>query len=159
MSSGGTDIMMDAGDRSAGVPASDVVVGGLPGAKLRRVTAYIEGNLHRPLRLAELALVAHMSPYHFARLFKTATGLPPHRFVVHRRIDAAAALLTGSRSSIGVIARKVGFTTASQFATAFRRVRGLTPTQYRAGRALGPTRADMSSADSLTAAPCLADQS
>ena len=151
--------MSNEGEGPPGTQTPDVVVGGLPGAKLRRVTGYIEGNLHRPLRLAELALVAHMSPYHFARLFKTATGLPPHRFVVHRRIDAAAALLTGSRSSIGVIAGKVGFTTASQFATAFRRVMGLTPTAYRAGRALGQTRADMSSAEPLTAAPCLADQS
>jgi AraC family transcriptional regulator len=124
--------------------ARDVVVGGLPGAKLRRVTAYIEGNLHRELRLTDLGVVAHMSPYHFARLFKTATGVSPHRFVVHRRIDAAAALLTGSTSSISSIARAVGFRTPSQFATTFRRMTGLTPSAYRAGRAVSTSRAEAS---------------
>ena len=40
---------------------------------------------------AELsALVPHMSPYHFARLFKRSTGVPPHRFLVCRRIDAGS---------------------------------------------------------------------
>jgi AraC family transcriptional regulator len=124
--------------------ARDVVVGGLPGAKLRRVTAYIEGNLHRELRLTDLGVVAHISPYHFARLFKTATGVSPHRFVVHRRIDAAAALLTGSTSSISSIARAVGFRTPSQFATTFRRMTGLTPSAYRAGRAVSTSRAEAS---------------
>jgi len=111
-----------------------VVVGGLPGAKLRRVTVYIQSNLERRLRLTELALVAHMSPYHFARLFKIATGESPHRFVVRQRIAAATALLTASTSPIGSIARTTGFRTASQFATTFRRVTGLTPSAFRAGR-------------------------
>jgi AraC family transcriptional regulator len=114
--------------------ACRVVVGGLPGAKLRRVTVYIQSNLERRLRLTELALVAHMSPYHFARLFKIATGESPHRFVVRQRIAAATALLTASTSPIGSIARTTGFRTASQFATTFRRVTGLTPSAFRAGR-------------------------
>jgi hypothetical protein len=85
---GATDSTMDI---AGGTPAtaSDVVIAGLPAAKLRRVTAYIESNLHRKLRLTDLGAVAHMSPYHFARLFNSATGVSPHRFVVHRRIEAA----------------------------------------------------------------------
>jgi AraC family transcriptional regulator len=114
------------------------VVGGLPQGKLRRVTAYIDSNLQRELRLAELAAVTHMSPYHFARLFKTATGVSPHRFVVRRRIDAATALLTESTSSIGSIARAVGFRTASHFATTVRRITGVTPSAHRTGSI--PTR-------------------
>jgi len=108
-----------------------VVVGGLPASKVRRVIAFIENNLHRELRLEELAAVTHMSPYHFARLFKRATGVSPHRFVVRRRIAAATALLTESTSSIGSIARTVGFRTASHFATTVRRVTGMTPSSYR----------------------------
>ena len=108
------------------------VVAGLPESKLRRVTAYIESNLQRELRLTELAAVTHMSPYHFARLFKRATGVSPHRFVVHRRIDAATLLLTQSTSSISSIARAVGFRTASHFATTVRRITGMTPSAYRA---------------------------
>jgi AraC family transcriptional regulator len=112
------------------------VVGGLPESKVRRVIAFIENNLHRELRLEELAAVTHMSPYHFARLFKRATGISPHRFVVRRRIDAATALLTESTSSISSIARAVGFSTASHFATTVRRITGMTPSAYRARRAV-----------------------
>ena len=143
MADGATDSTMDIDGGPMGT-ARHVVVGGLPGAKLRRVTAYIESNLHRELRLTELGVVAHMSTYHFARLFKTATGVSPHRFVVHRRIAAAAALLTGTTSSISSIARAVGFRTASQFATTFRRVTGLTPTAHRASRAVSTGRAESS---------------
>ncbi len=113
------------------------VVAGLPESKLRRVTAYIESNLQRELRLAELAAVTHMSPYHFARLFKRATGVSPHRFVVHRRIDAATTLLTQSSSPVSSIARAVGFRTASHFTTTVRRITGLTPSAHRAGRLVG----------------------
>ena len=116
--------------------APHALVGGLPEKKVRRVTAYIENNLHRELRLEELAAVTHMSPYHFARLFKRATGMSPHRFLVRRRIDAAAALLTESTSSISSIARAVGFRTASHFATTVRRSTGMTPSAYRVRRAV-----------------------
>ena len=152
MANGPTDRVEPAGGPPS-IPRPDVPVGGLPRARLDRVTAYIENNLHRELRLTELGAVARMSPYHFARLFKTATGVSPHRFVVLRRIDAAAAMLTSSTSSIGAIGRAVGFRTPSQFATIFRRMTGLTPTAYRAGRALRPSRADVSRAETSTATP------
>ncbi len=109
------------------------VAGGLPGFRLRRVTEYIEGHLCHELRLAELSGLLHMTPYHFARLFKDSTGLPPHRFVIHRRIDRAAALLADGALSIRAIARSVGFRTASHFTTTFRRVTGVTPSAYRRG--------------------------
>ena len=67
--------------------------GGLPWARLRRVTEHIQDNLGRDLRLAELSGLVHMSPYHFARLFKRSTGVSPHRFLLRRRIDRAMALL------------------------------------------------------------------
>jgi len=63
------------------------------------------------LRLAELATVVYMSPYHFARLFKGSTGVPPHRFVVRQRIARARAFLAAQELSIAQIARRVGFRT------------------------------------------------
>jgi AraC family transcriptional regulator len=113
-------------------PSGPAVKGGLPWAKLRRVAAHIDGNLSRELRLVELSGIVHMSPFHFARLFKRATGMPPHRFVTLRRIDRAIDLLDGQDSSVAEIARLVGFGTPSHFATMFRRLTGLTPTEYRA---------------------------
>ena len=110
-------------------------VGELPACRLRRVTQYIQDNLHRELRLAELSGQVHMSPYHFARLFKRSTGTPPHRFVLRRRIDRATTLLTTGELSIGEVARVVGFRTSSHFTTVFRRTTGITPSVYRIGRA------------------------
>jgi AraC family transcriptional regulator len=123
-------------DRERDTRLPPVVVGGLPASKIRQVTAFIENNLHRELRLQELAAGTHMSPYHFARLFKRATGVSPHRFVMRRRMDAATAQLTESTSSISSIARAVGFRTASHFATNVRRITGMRPSAYRARRAV-----------------------
>jgi AraC family transcriptional regulator len=69
------------------------IVGRLPEWRLQRVAQYVHDNLHRELRLAELSGLVHMSPYHFARLFKQSTGVSPHRFLVQRRIEQARALL------------------------------------------------------------------
>ena len=103
----------------------------LPACRLRRVTQYVQENLHRELRLAELSALVHMSPYHFARLFKRSTGVPPHRFLVRRRIDAARALLAARTAPIAEIAQIVGFRTPSHFTTTFRRVTGMRPSAYR----------------------------
>jgi len=108
-------------------------IGTLPSGRLRRVTEYIQQNLDKELRLAELAALVYMSPYHFARLFKRSTGVPPHRFVVRQRIARASAFLATQELSIAQISRMVGFRTPSHFATVFRRVTGITPRRCRTG--------------------------
>jgi AraC family transcriptional regulator len=62
----------------------------LPLCRVRRVTEYIQQNLDKDLRLSELAALVYMSPCHLARLFKSSTGVPPHRFVVGQRIAHAS---------------------------------------------------------------------
>ena len=108
-------------------------IGSLPSCRLRRVTEYIQQNLDKDLTLAELAAVVCMSPYHFARLFRCSTGVPPHRFVVRQRIARARAVLTTPELSIAQISRMVGFGTPSHFTTVFHRVTGVTPRGYRTG--------------------------
>ena len=105
--------------------------GTLPSGRLRRVTEYIRQNLDRELPLAELAALVYMSPYHFARLFKRSTGVPPHRFVIRQRIVHARAVLATRGLSVAQISRMVGFRTPSHFSAVFRRVTGLTPNRYR----------------------------
>jgi len=97
------------------------------------VTEYIQQNLDKDLTLAELAAVVCMSPYHFARLFRCSTGVPPHRFVVRQRIARARACLATPELSIAQISRMVGFGTPSHFTTVFHRVTGVTPRGYRTG--------------------------
>jgi len=106
-------------------------IGTLPSCRLRRVTEHIQQNLDKDLRLAELAALVYMSPYHFARLFKCTTGVPPHRFVVRQRIARASAFLATQGLSVAQISRMVGFRTPSHFTTVFRRVTGVTPRRYR----------------------------
>jgi len=108
-------------------------IGTLPWGRLRRVTEYIQQNLDKDLTLGELAALLYMSPYHFARLFKCSTGVPPHRFVVRQRIARARTFLATQELSIAQISRMVGFRTPSHFTTVFRRVTGVTPRGYRTG--------------------------
>jgi AraC-like DNA-binding protein len=124
------------------LPAPTFVPGGLAGGKLRRVADHIDANLGGELTLGELSGVVHMSPFHFARLFKRKAGVAPHRFVVRRRVDRAIELLAGGELPIGEIARLVGYATPSHFTTVFRRITGVTPTEYRRVAGSGPAGRD-----------------
>ena len=128
-------------ERRALTVVADQTVGGLPECRLRRVAQYVQDNLHRELRLAELSGLVHMSPYHFARLFRRSAGVSPHRFLVQRRIAQARALLAAQTLPIAEIARSVGFRTPSHFTTTFRRMTGVTPSVYRSGGQAESTRA------------------
>lgn len=100
--------------------------------RLRRVLDYIEASLgERNLSLAEIAAVAHLSPFHFSRAFKSATGTAPHRFVVERRVDRAKTLLADPDMSLAEIAAAVGFANQAHFSTMFRRLTNMSPRQYR----------------------------
>jgi AraC-like DNA-binding protein len=110
---------------------ADQVTGGLPWSRLRRVVEYVQTNLAGELRLAELSALVHMSPYHFARLFKKSTDASPRQFVIRRRIEAAKLLLAKQQPPIGEVALAVGFGSQSHFSTIFRRTTGVTPRQYR----------------------------
>lgn len=104
---------------------------GLPAAALRRVTDYVEENLAEGLTLAEISAVAHMSPFHFSRLFKASTGLSPHRYVVDRRVERAKSLLQKTGLPLHEVARLAGFTDQSHLAKHFRRQLGVTPRRFR----------------------------
>src|SRR5260370_34341576 len=108
-------------------------VGTLPWGRLWRVIEDIQQNLDHDLTRTELAALVYMSPYHFARLFKRSTGVPPHRFVVRQRITRGCAILATPELSITQISRMVGFRSPRHFTTVFRRVTGITPKRYRTG--------------------------
>jgi AraC family transcriptional regulator len=106
--------------------------GKLPQSKLRSIVDYIEDHLDVGLTLGDLATVARLSPYHFARQFRAATGLPPYQFVLARRVDRAKQLLQGGDdSSLAEVAARAGFSDQSQFSRHFKRMVGVTPGQFR----------------------------
>jgi AraC-like DNA-binding protein len=72
-----------------------------------------------------------MSLYHFARMFKLATGQPPHLYITIQRIEHAKALLRDSSLPLVVVAARVGFQTQEHFTNVFHRYAGVTPRVYR----------------------------
>ena len=103
------------------------VTGGLGDSTLQKIVEYIMENLDTELSLTELATVVNLSPSHFARLFKQSTGIPPHQYVIQRRIEAAESLLKQGKSSIGEIAYRVGFSNPSHLSYHFKRATGVMP--------------------------------
>ena len=98
---------------------------------LRRVTDYIEDNLTKDLTLAQIAGVAHMSPHYFSRAFRKSTGIPPHRYVIDRRIEKAKTLLSNNRLPLVEVGLSAGFQNQSHFTTLFHKRTGVTPKVYR----------------------------
>ncbi len=106
--------------------------GVLPRGRLRAVVEYIEEHLDGCPTLAQLAAVVRLNPYHFARQFKAATGLPPHQYVILRRVERAKQLLqAGTDLSLAEVALRAGFSDQSQFSRHFKRLVGVTPGQFR----------------------------
>lgn len=100
--------------------------------RLKRVVDLIEARFGEPIALRDLAKEAGLSDFHFCRLFREATGLSRHRYVVQRRIEAAQARLTRGDFSLVEIALETGFGSQASFNRAFRQHTGLTPGQFRA---------------------------
>jgi AraC family transcriptional regulator len=106
--------------------------GGLPGRKLRAVLEYIHQHLVTNLTLRDLAAVAHLSPYHFARLFKISTGLPPRQYIIGRRVERAKQLLRGDDDlTLAQVAARAGFCDQGHFTRHFKRLVGVTPKRFR----------------------------
>jgi AraC family transcriptional regulator len=105
--------------------------GVLPRRKLRTVIEYIMENLEGSPTLDQMAAVVHLSPYHFARQFKASTGLPPHQYVITRRVERAQQLLRADGElGLAEVALRVGFSDQSRFSLHFKRIVGATPRQF-----------------------------
>jgi AraC family transcriptional regulator len=106
--------------------------GGLSGRRLKLVIDYIHDRLAQPISLRQLAQLAGVSPSHFERAFRQAVGAPPHAYVLGQRVAAAKHLLI-AEPALGIeeVATRVGFSSGSHLATAFRRQTGYSPTAFR----------------------------
>ena len=109
-------------------------VGGLTGRNLRLATEFIHAHLADDVTLAEIADVADLSPYHFARAFKRTTGLTPQQYLMERRIERAKDLLAKADLPIVEVSAQVGFKNQSHFTTFFRRYTSMTPKVWRNAR-------------------------
>jgi AraC family transcriptional regulator len=107
------------------------VSNGLSPAKLQRTITYIQAHLEEELSLITLAALVNLSPDHFARLFKHATGQTPHQYVLARRIARAKQLLTETDVPLSAIGLQVGCADQSYFTALFRRHVMMTPKAFR----------------------------
>lgn len=104
--------------------------GALAPWQVRRVTAFLEAECQRAIRLDELAALVGLSPSHFSQAFKSATGLPPHRYQLVARIERAKRLLATGRFSLSDVATECGFADQPHFTRVFRQRVGLAPGQW-----------------------------
>jgi AraC family transcriptional regulator len=108
------------------------VSGGLRGDRLKLVVDYIHDNLAQPITLWHLANIAGVTVRHFERAFRQATSVPPHAYILQKRLDLARELLLNRPLiSIQDIAAKTGFSSSAHLASAFRRQTGYSPSTFR----------------------------
>jgi AraC-like DNA-binding protein len=105
--------------------------GGLPPGAIRRVREYVEAHLSESMDLAELAGIAGLSVFHFARQFKQSAGVTPHHYLVQRRVERAQDMLSRTDLSLSEIALAAGFSDQSHLARHFRQMLGTTPGEFR----------------------------
>jgi AraC-like DNA-binding protein len=103
-------------------------------AAFEAVCTHIDRHYAQPLTIVRLARLARLSPYHFIRAFKTATGVTPHQYLRTRRIERAKELLVTTAFPVTEICDQVGFQSLGSFSTLFRRLTGETPAEFRAAR-------------------------
>lgn len=99
---------------------------------LRRVRDHMDRHFAQPLRVVELARLAHQSPAHFARRFRATYGEPPHRYLMTRRLERAATM-RASGSSVTDAAMAVGWRSLGSFSQRFTEVYRCPPSSYRSG--------------------------
>ncbi|HWQ38784.1 MAG TPA: AraC family transcriptional regulator [Burkholderiales bacterium] len=113
------------GDAGAGKP---------PPRAVMKALVFMQGNYARAITVRDIAAAAHLSPFHFSRRFKRATGFTPHRYLIHVRVNAARCLLMSGRyRSLAEIAGAVGFADQSHLARHFKRAFGVAPGRVSRG--------------------------
>lgn len=104
--------------------------GGLTRIQMALVEDFIEEHLCSSLSLDDLARACELSPSYFARRFKVSTGMPPHQYLMKKRVERAKRLLRGTMPIVEV-ALECGFSHQEHLTNVFRRATGHTPAAYR----------------------------
>jgi AraC family transcriptional regulator len=106
---------------------------GLSSTQMQRIEDYIEANLSEVIPIRRLSAHSRLSVSHFVRLFRRATGVSPHQYVLRRRVERARRMLTETDEPIAQVALACGFSHQEHLTNIFKRQVGLTPTGVRRG--------------------------
>jgi AraC family transcriptional regulator len=98
---------------------------------VERVIAAMREETDGPRSLRDMADVAHLSPFHFARVFKGVTGVPPGEFLAALRLERAKRLLLTTDAGVGDICFEVGYESLGTFTSRFTRLVGIAPGKLR----------------------------
>jgi len=105
--------------------------GGLPPGLAHRICNYIEAHLDQKISLDALAAMSGLSTYHFARAFHQSVGMPPHSYLLRRRLDHVQQMLQETRLPLSEIALATGFSDQSHLTRHFHRLTGMSPSVAR----------------------------
>ncbi len=108
--------------------------GGLAMNAVRRLREHIETHIESSLRIEDLAVKLEMSTGHFSRAFRASVGMPPHNYIMRRRVARAQELLTETDLNLAAVALRCGFADQSHLTNRFREIAGVTLRTYRAER-------------------------
>jgi len=98
---------------------------------LKKLLEWIDQHLHLSLTLSDLAQQAQLSEYHFAHMFKQSMQMPPHQYVMQRRLERAHQALEQTTTNLTEIAVQYGFSSSSHFSHRFKKQFGYSPSQLR----------------------------
>ncbi len=100
------------------------------------IRRYVSENLHRKITVQDMAAESCLSVSRFHDLFRDATGITPHQFLLQSRLEQAAHYLTSTSLPISEVSYRTGFSSQSALTNAFRKYRGTTPAKLRFGDAV-----------------------
>jgi len=99
--------------------------------RLHRGRDFLHASWNERVTLSDAARAACLSPHHFLRLFRTAFGETPHRYLVRKRLERASRWLAGTERPVGAICLDCGFESFGSFSSLFRSRYGLSPREFR----------------------------
>ena len=96
-----------------------------------KIKRYIDLNYQQNIKLEDLVSVSHINKYYLVHSFKKAYGITPINYLIKKRIDESNHLLQSTNNSISNISRIVGFSSPTYFSQIYRKVTGISPTDFR----------------------------
>jgi AraC family transcriptional regulator len=118
------------GPPSGGHP-NEIPVSGFSAYRLHKIMNAVLEHPEGDHSLEEMSAVAGITPSHFCRVFKKATGISPHQYVMKARLDRAQELLVQTDMPLAALSETLGFQSQSHFSRAFRQYAGIAPSGYR----------------------------
>lgn len=99
--------------------------------RIARSMKYLSDHYMDNVPLDELAKICNLSPSHFGALFRRETGMAPHQWLLSLRMNLARELLAATTMPVGEVAARIGYPDQRYFARVFRKMVGISPSEYR----------------------------